>query len=94
MYVRYDALRKLISFWLCDEDMTETVTNIVQLNSIEIKKILQDINLFELHKGGASYDWFEAFMYLSSLILSLESPPSHDQERNRALLWCQGSYKK
>ena len=86
MYVRYDALRKLISFWLCDEDMTETVTNIVQLNSIEIKKILQDINLFELHKGGASYDWFEAFVYLSSLILSLESPPSHDQERNRALL--------
>ena len=75
MYVRYDALRKLISFWLCDEDMTETVTNIVQLNSIEIKKILQDINLFELHKGGASYDWFEAFVYLSSLILSLESPP-------------------
>ena len=55
--------------------MTETVTNIVQLNSIEIKKILQDINLFELHKGGASYDWFEAFVYLSSLILSLESPP-------------------
>ena len=94
MYVRYDALRKLISFWLCDEDMTATVTNIVQLNSIEMKKILQDINLFELHKGGASYDWFEAFVYLSSLILSLESPPSHDQERNRALFWCQGSYKK
>ena len=73
--------------------MIETVTNIVQLTSIEIK-IFARHQFIRVVQRGASHDRLEAFVYLSSLILFLECPPSHDQERNRALLWCQGSYKK